>query len=103
MVVQDSDSSIVKALRVKGYRATPQRIAISRFALNNHNHPSAQRIFNEVKKVYLTVSLSTIYKTIQILKEVGLIQELNLPKDQARSDPIWNRTLTWFACDATTL
>jgi Fur family peroxide stress response transcriptional regulator len=39
-----------------------------------------------VKKVYPTVSLATVYKTIQILKEVGLIQELNLPKDQTRFD-----------------
>ena len=84
---QDSDSSIIKALREKGYKATPQRIAISRFVLHSHNHPTAQRIYSEVKKVYPTVSLATIYKTIQILEEVGLIQELNLPKDQTRFDP----------------
>ncbi len=33
------------------------------------------------------MSLATIYKTIQILKEAGLVQELNLPNDQARFDP----------------
>ncbi|WP_048180519.1 Fur family transcriptional regulator [Methanosarcina siciliae] len=85
--LQDSDSYIIKALRGKGYKATPQRIAIGRFALHNHAHPTAQRIYNEVKKIYPTVSLATVYKTIQILKEVGLIQELNLEKDQARFDP----------------
>jgi Fur family peroxide stress response transcriptional regulator len=85
--LQDSDSSIIKALRGKGYKATPQRIAISRFALNNHAHPTAQRIYDEVKKVYPTVSLATIYKTVQILKEAGLVQELNFLKDQARFDP----------------
>jgi Fur family transcriptional regulator, peroxide stress response regulator len=85
--LQDSDSSIIKALRGKGYKATPQRIAISRFALNNYAHPTAQRIYDEVKKVYPTVSLATIYKTVQILKDAGLIQELNFLKDQARFDP----------------
>jgi Fur family peroxide stress response transcriptional regulator len=45
------------------------------------------REFSEVNKVYPTVSLATIYKTVQILKEAGLIQELNLEKDQARLDP----------------
>ena len=85
--LQDSDSSTIKVLREKGYKATPQRIAISRFALHNHTHPTAQSIYGEVKKVYPTVSLATIYKTVQILKEVGLIQELNLPKDQTRFDP----------------
>jgi Fur family peroxide stress response transcriptional regulator len=84
---QNSDSSIIRALRGKGYKATPQRIAICRFVLHNHDHPTAQRIYSEVKKIYPTVSLATIYKTVLILKEVGLIQELNLPKDQARFDP----------------
>ena len=85
--MKELDSSIIKALREKGYKATPQRIAISRFVLHTHTHPTAQRIYSEVKKVYPTVSLATIYKTIQILEEVGLIQELNLPKDQTRFDP----------------
>lgn len=85
--LQDSNSSIIKALRGKGYKATPQRIAIGQFVLHNHTHPNAQRIYSEVKKVYPTVSLATIYKTVQILKEAGLIQELNLEKDQARYDP----------------
>jgi len=98
--LQDSDSSTIKALRGKGYKATPQRIAISRFALHNHTHPTAQSIYSEVKKVYPTVSLATIYKTVQILKEVGLIQELNLPKDQTRFDPNMDLTRTWFVCDA---
>ena len=84
---QNSDSSIIKALREKGYKATPQRIAISRFALHNHNHPTAEITFRKVKEVYPTVSLATIYKTIKILKEIGLIQELNLPEDQTRFDP----------------
>ncbi|MFB3766335.1 MAG: Fur family transcriptional regulator [Methanotrichaceae archaeon] len=88
--LQESDSSIIKALRGKGYKATPQRIAISRLVLHNHSHPTAQKIYSEVKKVYPTVSLATIYKTIQILKEAGLVQELNLPDDQARFDPNTN-------------
>ena len=84
--IQELEASIIKALRGKGYKATLQRIAIGRFALHNHAHPTAQRIYSEVKKVYPTVSLATVYKTIRILEEVGLIQELKLPKDQTRYD-----------------
>jgi len=84
--IQELEASIIKALRGKGYKATSQRIAISRFVLRNHDHPTAQRIYSDVKKVYPTIGLATVYKTIQILKEVGLIQELNLPKDQTRFD-----------------
>jgi len=83
---QKSDASIIENLRKKGYKATTQRIAICRFVLQSRDHPSAQRIYDEVKKVHPTVSLATVYKTLQILKEHGLVQELDLPESQARFD-----------------
>ena len=84
---ENLESSIIKTFRNSGYRATPQRIAISRYILSNHEHPTAQRAYLEVKKIYPTVSLATIYTTFKILKETGLIQELNLPQGQTRFDP----------------
>jgi len=83
---QKSDTSIIDTLRNKGYKATPQRIAICRFALRSRDHPTAQRIYDEVRKVYPTVSLATVYKALQILTEHGLIQEIDLPEGQARFD-----------------
>ena len=88
MISADSlDSTIIKTFRNSGYRATPQRIAISRYILRNHEHPTAQKTYQEVKKTHPTVSLATIYTTIKILKETGLICELNLPQSQTRYDP----------------
>ena len=81
-----SDASIIQALRRKGYKATPQRITICRFALQSQDHPSAQSIHIKVKEVYPTISLATVYKTLQILKELGLIQELNFPLGETRFD-----------------
>jgi len=83
---QKSDASIIQALRRKGYKATPQRITICRFALQSQDHPSTQRIYNGVKELYPTISLATVYKTLQILKELGLIQELNFPQGETRFD-----------------
>ena len=83
---QHSDASAIEALRKKGYKATPQRIAICRFALNSRDHPSAQQVYEEVKKIHPTVSLATVYKTLQVLKNLDLIQEINLPQGQARFD-----------------
>lgn len=81
-----SDASIIQALRGKGYKATPQRIAICRFALSSREHPSVQRIYGEVKEIHPTVSLATVYKTLHILTELGLIQELDFSNGQARFD-----------------
>ena len=81
-----SDAAIIETLRRDGYKATPQRIAICRFALQSRDHPTAQRIYGEVRKVHPTVSLATVYKTLQILTEHGMIQELDFPQSQARFD-----------------
>ena len=83
---QESDALIIETLRKNGYKATTQRIAICRFALQSRGHPTAQRIYDEVRKVHPTVSLATVYKTLQILTEHGLVQELDLPESQARFD-----------------
>lgn len=79
-----SDASAIEALRSKGYRATPQRIAICRIALNSRAHPSAQQMYDAVKKTHPTVSLATVYKTLEVLRNLDLVQEINFPKGQAR-------------------
>jgi len=85
-----SDASAIKALRSKGYKATPQRIAICRIALNSRAHPSAQQVYDEVKKIHPTVSLATVYKTLEVLRDLDLVQEINFPKGQARFDSYMN-------------
>jgi Fur family peroxide stress response transcriptional regulator len=85
-----SDASAIEALRSKGYKATPQRIAICRIALNSRTHPSAQQVYDEVKKIHPTVSLATVYKTLEVLRDLELVQEINLPKGQARFDSYMN-------------
>ena len=82
-----SDSQIIQALRSKDYKATPQRIAICRFALSSKEHPSARKVYSEVKKTHPTLSLSTVYKTLQVLKELGMLQELSSSLSQTRFDP----------------
>ena len=85
-----SDASAIEALRSKGYKATPQRIAICRIVLNSRAHPSAQKVYDEVKKTHPTVSLATVYKTLEVLRDIDLVQEINFPKGQARFDPYMN-------------
>jgi Fur family peroxide stress response transcriptional regulator len=81
-----SDSSIIEALRKKGYRATSQRIAICRFALDNREHPTAEEIYREVKRLHPTVSLATVYKTLQVLKELRLVQDLVFAQGETKFD-----------------
>lgn len=65
----------------------PQRIATCKITLKSREHPSAQQVYAEVKKIHPPVSLATVYKTLQVLKDLHMVQELNFPNGQARFDP----------------
>jgi Fur family peroxide stress response transcriptional regulator len=80
------DNMITALLREKGFKVTPQRLAIYKVLANTKTHPSAEMIFNELQPHYPTMSLATVYKTVEILKELGLIQVLNAGEDSFRYD-----------------
>ncbi len=69
---------IVSSLRDKGFRITPQRIAIVDYLLKTEDHPSADLIHKVIKKRYPMVSLSTVYKTLDLLKEKKLVNEMDV-------------------------
>ncbi|MCX8171066.1 MAG: transcriptional repressor [Candidatus Bathyarchaeota archaeon] len=79
--------TIIDALRKKGYKATPQRIAICKYVLQDTTHPSAKIVYQRVRKEYPTISLATVYQTLKVLKELNLIQELPFSKRETRFDP----------------
>ena len=82
----DTDMRVLEALRRRGLKATPQRLAICRFVLGKKGHPCASTIYEEVRRLHPTVSLATVYKTIHILRSLGLVQEMCPAPVQARID-----------------
>jgi len=82
--VQQLDQ-IVNQLRDEGFRITPQRTAIVDYLLKTEDHPSADHIHKIIQKKYPMVSLSTIYKTLDLLKEKKLVNEIEV-EGEARFD-----------------
>ena len=76
---------LVSSLRQEGFRITPQRIAIVEYLLKTEDHPSAEQIHKVVQKKYPMVSLSTVYKTVDLLKEKKLVNEIEV-EGEARFD-----------------
>ena len=81
-----SDQIITGILREKGLKVTPQRLAVYNVLYNTTEHPSAEMIFQKLQPDYPTMSLATVYKTIEVLKEIGLVQALNVGEDSFRYD-----------------
>ena len=78
-------NQVIDLLREEGFRITPQRTAIVDYLLKTEDHPSAELIHNVVKKRYPMVSLSTVYKTLELLKEKSLVNEIEV-EGEARFD-----------------
>lgn len=76
---------IMDTLREEGFRITPQRAAIVDYLLKTDDHPSAELIHKIVKKRYPMVSLSTVYKTLDLLREKRLVNEIEVD-GEARFD-----------------
>jgi Fur family peroxide stress response transcriptional regulator len=60
---------VIKKYSGRGFKMTPQRIAILDFLEGNTGHPSAEDIYKEIKKKHPTVSFATIYNTLETLKK----------------------------------
>ncbi|MBP2637430.1 MAG: perR [Firmicutes bacterium] len=80
------DICVTSLLRDKGFKVTPQRLAIYSALAATKAHPSAEMIYNELQPLYPTMSLATVYKTIEILKTLELVQVLNVGEDSFRYD-----------------
>ncbi len=79
--------SLISSFRKKGLKITPQRLAIFRILENNSSHPSAEEIFHRLKRSYPTISLATVYKTLEVLERMGQIKLLKSEHGGARFDP----------------
>lgn len=78
--------NITEMLRSNGVKVTPQRLAVYEVLSNTKEHPNAEMIFSSLQATYPTMSLATVYKTIDILNEIGLVQILNAGEDSFRYD-----------------
>jgi Fur family transcriptional regulator, peroxide stress response regulator len=78
---------IIAKFHSKGYKATPQRLAICKFVLSRNDHPTTEQVYLQVKRKHPTLSRATVYQTLHLLTDIGLLQELKLNDGVTRYDP----------------
>jgi Fur family ferric uptake transcriptional regulator len=67
-----------ESLRDEGYRLTPQRLMILDIIYDSRGHFSAEEIHQRVRQQYPFVDISTVYRTVNLLKKLRLITETDL-------------------------
>ncbi len=77
-----------ETLRKKGYRLTPQRLMVLDALHSVDRHISAEEIYAQVKEKYPYANISTVYRTLDLLKELGLVTEINQGDGRVRYHPL---------------
>jgi len=85
-------------LAKSGHRITPQRLCILEALTQTSAHPSAEEIFADVHRVCPTTSLATIYKTLQTLKDMDEIIELEFSDGSNRYDGLRPKSHPHMIC-----
>jgi Fur family peroxide stress response transcriptional regulator len=72
--------------RKAGVKLTHQRLVIFREVAANNEHPTAEAVFHGVRRQLPTVSLDTVYRTLWLLSDLGLIDTLRPRQEPVRFD-----------------
>jgi Fur family iron response transcriptional regulator len=65
---------LLQALRAHGIQPTAQRLAVARFVLDADSHPTADQIWEKVRQRSPTLSRATVYNTLNLFVEKGLLR-----------------------------
>jgi Fur family peroxide stress response transcriptional regulator len=72
--------------RNAGVKVTPQRLEIFREIAQTGDHPHADQVFQRVRCRMPTVSLDTVYRTLWLLNDLGLVATLGASRERTRFD-----------------
>ncbi len=82
-----NQEQLISILRKNDHKVTPQRIAICEEVLSSNEHPTAELVFKRVSKQHPSISLTTVYHTLDLLKKLELVHEIRFDDRVTRYDP----------------
>jgi Fe2+ or Zn2+ uptake regulation protein len=82
-----SPDELTDLFRSSGRKVTPQRQCIFRLLEGNEAHPTAEAVYEAARTEIATISLKTVYQTLNDLAELGEIAALDLGTGTVRFDP----------------
>ena len=77
---------LVAKLKERNHRLTPQRLAVLKILAAGEEHPSIERIYEQIRPDFPMTSLATVYKTVTLLKEMDEVLELGFNNGGNRYD-----------------
>ena len=76
----------VKTLKDHSIKITSQRLEILKYLDEHHTHPNVEEIYSELKKKHPSLSRTTVYNSLEILKKNKIVQSLTISGSELRYD-----------------
>ena len=83
MIPNDETST----LKEFGINPSAQRVAVAQYVLHTDEHPSADEVWTRVRKRFPHVSRATVYNTLNLFVEKGLVRQFVLTEGRVVFDP----------------
>ncbi|MBP7223385.1 MAG: transcriptional repressor [Sedimentibacter sp.] len=75
-------------LKKNNIRLTHQRLKVLEYLSNSKDHPTVEKIYNDLKREVPSLSKTTIYNTLNYLSELNLIKVLTIDENEAHFDAV---------------
>lgn len=82
-----SPAELTELFRDQGLKITPQRVCIFEALFGSTEHPTAETVYEQVRSEMPSISLRTVYQTLNDLASMGELGQLELGTGSARFDP----------------
>ena len=80
--------SIEKKCELKGVKLTEQRKIIAKVMSDSNDHPNVDELYNRVSKVDSKISIATVYRTVKLFEESGILAKHEFKGDKARYEEL---------------
>lgn len=79
--------SLPETLRSHGIQPSAQRLAVAGYVLDTQAHPSAEQVWARVRERFPMISRATVYNTLNLFVEKGILRQLALAEGNVVFDP----------------
>jgi Fe2+ or Zn2+ uptake regulation protein len=86
-VTDDLDAELTARLRARGRRVTSQRVVINRLVRAQDRHVTAEEVHAAAVDILPGTSLPTVYATLELLEDLGVVRRVHAGRDAVRFDP----------------
>ncbi|MGI6144650.1 MAG: transcriptional repressor [Clostridia bacterium] len=84
--MKPSFEELEKELKDRNINLSYQRLKVLEYLTQNHTHPTVDQIFTDLHKEICTLSKTTVYNTLRVLVDAGIVRVITIEDNETRYD-----------------